>query len=218
MGAGAFCWRAACQRRGGNTPAPAFPRRGKRERGSSDFLAAAGSSRWRGADGRDAAGRVCARSATTFLSITITNQYVDPLDPLARSLADATHPRAVLLSALSMGHTGPGASWGPISCPGPSHSDGPGLLGCCHLFGDLWRIIALLAVTRTRRWMSLLTELLKAGWPPRDQLMLALLPLLASGMRLLGMALPGSPASGPWPATLLPLSARHAAAAHTLLR
>src|SRR6185295_703341 len=37
-----FCWRAACQRRGGNPPAPAFPRRGKRERGRSNFLAAAG--------------------------------------------------------------------------------------------------------------------------------------------------------------------------------
>jgi len=68
MGASAFCWRAACQRRGGNPPAPAFPRRGKRERGSSDFLAAAGSSSWRGAAGRHAAGRVCARSATTFPS------------------------------------------------------------------------------------------------------------------------------------------------------
>src|ERR1017187_8326525 len=29
-------------RRGGNPPAPAFPRRGKRERGRSNFLAAAG--------------------------------------------------------------------------------------------------------------------------------------------------------------------------------
>src|SRR5712691_8801250 len=34
---------AACLwRRGGNPPAPAFPRRGKRERGRSNFLAAAG--------------------------------------------------------------------------------------------------------------------------------------------------------------------------------
>ena len=33
-----FCWRAACQRRGGNPPAPAFPRRGKRERGRSNSL------------------------------------------------------------------------------------------------------------------------------------------------------------------------------------
>src|SRR5712671_7876574 len=35
--------RAACfWRRGGNPPAPAFPRRGKRERGRSNLLAAAG--------------------------------------------------------------------------------------------------------------------------------------------------------------------------------
>ena len=71
MCASAFCWHTACQRRGGNPPAPAFPRRGKRERGSSDVLAAAGTSRWRGADGRRAGG-ICARSSSTFLSITIT--------------------------------------------------------------------------------------------------------------------------------------------------
>ena len=34
----AFCWRAACFRRGGNPPAPAFPRRGKRERGRPNSL------------------------------------------------------------------------------------------------------------------------------------------------------------------------------------
>jgi hypothetical protein len=72
MCASAFCWRAACQRRGGNPPAPAFPRRGKRERGSSTFTAA-GSSSLRGADGRHAADLVCARSSATFLSIPITN-------------------------------------------------------------------------------------------------------------------------------------------------
>ena len=38
-----FVGGAACLwRRGGNPPAPAFPRRGKRERGRSNFLAAAG--------------------------------------------------------------------------------------------------------------------------------------------------------------------------------
>ena len=56
MCASAFGWHIACQRCGGNPPAPAFPRRGKRERGRSDFLAAAGSSSWRGADRRHAAG------------------------------------------------------------------------------------------------------------------------------------------------------------------
>ena len=54
MCASAFCWHTACQRRGGNPPAHAFPW-GKRERGSSDFLAA-GSSGLRAADGRLAAG------------------------------------------------------------------------------------------------------------------------------------------------------------------
>src|SRR5215472_9165491 len=39
MCASAFCWPTACQRRGGNPPAPAFPRRVKR--GRSNFLAAA---------------------------------------------------------------------------------------------------------------------------------------------------------------------------------
>src|SRR5215469_8854898 len=54
--------------------------------------------------------------------------------------------------------------------------------------------------------------------------MLALLPHLASRMRLLGMALPWwrvRLASCPWPATQpppLPLSARHGVAAHKLLR
>ena len=35
-------WHASCRRRGGNLPAPACPRRGKRERGRFKFLAAAG--------------------------------------------------------------------------------------------------------------------------------------------------------------------------------
>jgi hypothetical protein len=104
MRASAFCWRAACQRLGGNPPVPAFPRRGKRERGRSDFAAG-----------------IRARSTTTLLSIMITNLYVNPLDPLSRSLGGrATHSFAVLLSALSMGRTEPGACWGPISSPGPS--------------------------------------------------------------------------------------------------
>jgi hypothetical protein len=44
MGASAFGWRAACLRRGGNPPAPAFPWRVKRERGSSGSLLPAGQS------------------------------------------------------------------------------------------------------------------------------------------------------------------------------
>ena len=71
----AFCWRTACQRRGGNPPAPAFPRRGKRERGRADFLAAAGSSRWRSANAGHAAGLLCACSSSTFLSINDHQTY-----------------------------------------------------------------------------------------------------------------------------------------------
>jgi hypothetical protein len=121
MRASAFCWRAACQRLGGNPPAPAFPQRGKRERGSSDFLAAAGTSRWRSENARHAAGLLCARSSSTFLSITITKPIGQSRSfRFLRSLAGATHSFAVLLSALSLGRTGPGASWGPILSPGPS--------------------------------------------------------------------------------------------------
>jgi hypothetical protein len=71
MCASAFCWHTSCQRRGGNPPAHAFPW-GKRERGCSDFLVAAGSSRWQSANVGHAAGLLCARSSSMFLSITIT--------------------------------------------------------------------------------------------------------------------------------------------------
>ena len=128
MCASAFCWGTACQRRGGNPPAPAFPRRGKRERGRSDFLAA-GSSRLRGADGRLAAGCVCACCSTTFLSIMITNLSVNPLDPLSRSLAGATHSFAVLLSALSWAALGPVHVGVRSQAQVHHHGDGPGLLG-----------------------------------------------------------------------------------------
>jgi hypothetical protein len=119
MCASAFCWHTACQRRGGNPPAPAFPRRGKRERGSSDFRAAAGSSRWRSANVGHAAGLLCARSSM-FLSIPITNRYVDPLVPLSQKSC-WRHPLLCRASIRTlMGRNGPGACWGPISSPGPS--------------------------------------------------------------------------------------------------
>jgi hypothetical protein len=38
MPASVVCWRASCVRRGGNPPAPACTRRGKRERGRSSSL------------------------------------------------------------------------------------------------------------------------------------------------------------------------------------
>jgi hypothetical protein len=184
--ASAFCWRAACQRLGGNPPAPAFPRRGKRERGCSDFLVAAGSSRWHSANVGEAAGLLCARSSSTFLSITITK-------PIGRSA------RSAFPEVLQAPPT-------PLPCFYP-HSDGPHWarcmlgsdlkprsittvtdLGCWvlpSLRRSLLRISGVYAVTRTRRWMSLLTKLLDVCWPPRNQLILALLPHLASCMRLL---------------------------------
>jgi hypothetical protein len=109
MCASAFCWRTACQRRGGNPPAPAFPRRGKRERGSSDFLAAAGSSRWRSANAGHAAGLLCARSSSTFLSITITK-------PIGRS-ARSAFPEVLLAPPT------------PLPCFYP-HSHGPQWARC----------------------------------------------------------------------------------------
>ena len=63
----------------GGTRPPRLSPGGKRERGSSDFLAAAGSLSLHDADGRDATSGVCARffSTTFSLQITITNIYVD---------------------------------------------------------------------------------------------------------------------------------------------
>jgi hypothetical protein len=124
MCASAFCWHTACQRRGGNPPAHAFPW-GKRERGSSDFLAAAGILSWHDADGRDAASGVCAR----FFSTTITNIYVDLSISFPEFPWAPTHSFAVLLSALY----GPqwarcmlGSDLKPRSI---TTGDGPGLLG-----------------------------------------------------------------------------------------
>ena len=55
-----------------------------------------------------------------FFLTTITNIYVDLSISFPEVSSAPTHSFAVLLSALSMGRTGPGASWGPISSPGPS--------------------------------------------------------------------------------------------------
>ena len=121
---------------GGNPPAPAFPRRGKRERVSSDFLAA-GSSRWRSANAGHAAGLRCARSSSTFLSITITNLYVDPLDPLSRSLASAPSHLPCFYPHSRQAAIGPVQVEVRSQAQVHHHGDGPGLLGCCHLAGDL---------------------------------------------------------------------------------
>ena len=163
MCASAFCWHTACQRRGGNPPAHAFPW-GKRERGCSDFLVAAGSSRWQSANVGHAAGLLCARCSSMFLSITITK--------LVGRSARSAFPEVLLAPPT------------PLPCFYP-HSHGPQWarcmlgsdlkprsittvtdLGCWvlpSLRRSLLRISGVNAVTRTRRWMSLLTKLLEAG-------------------------------------------------------
>src|SRR5262249_13794290 len=85
----------------GEPARPAFPRRGKLERGSSDFLAAAGSSRWCGC--RWQARRwftVC----SVFFHVSLQHDHQTSMSirsfPLSRNLAGATHSFAVLLSAL----------------------------------------------------------------------------------------------------------------------
>ena len=127
MCASAFCWHTACQRRGGNPPAPAFPRRGKRERGRSDFLAAAGSSR---ANVRHAAGLLCARSCSMFLFIPINQSICRS----ARSAFQKSCWRHPLLCRASI-RTLNGPRRGPVQVGVRSkaqvhhHGDGPGLLG-----------------------------------------------------------------------------------------
>ena len=206
------------RRRGGNPPAPAFPQRGKRERGSSDFLAAAGSSRSRTANAGHPAGLLCARSSSTFLSIPIPQ-------PICRS-------RSFRFPEVLLRH--------PLLCRASIRT----LIGPhwarCKLGSDL-KPRSITTVTDLGCWGAAIYSAISGGsarntqspeqgggclcftktslevcWPPRYQLMLALPPPLASRMRLLGMALPWWPASGPWPARLLPLSARPGVA--TLLR
>src|SRR5215468_3829946 len=85
------------QRRGGNPPAPAFPWRGKRERGRSDILAAAG----------------LAMAGTPLVECVLALPLFSPLllptyisirsIRFPEVLAGATHSFAVLLSALFMG-------------------------------------------------------------------------------------------------------------------
>jgi hypothetical protein len=216
MCASAFCWHTACQRRGGNPPAPAFPRRGKRERGSSNFLAAAGSSRWRSTNAGHVAGLLCARSSSTFLSITITK-------PIGRS-ARSAFPEVLLAPPT------------PLPCFYP-HSHGPHWARC-KLGSDL-KPRSITTVTDLGCWVlpscerslkdqSYQTQSPEQGGectktsrgllPFAPSTHVGYIPHLASRMRLLGKALPGWPASRPWPATLLPPSARHRVVAHILLR
>ena len=186
MCASAFCWRTACQRRGGNPPAHAFPRRGKRERGSSDFLAAAGSSRWHSASAGHAAGLLCARSSSTFLSITITK-------PIGRS-ARSAFPEVLLAPPTPLPCFYPHSQWaamGPVQVGVRSQAQ------VHHTVTDLgcWGAAIYSAISggSARHTQSpeqgggclCLPKLLDVCWPPRYQLMLALLPYPASRVRLL---------------------------------
>jgi len=76
----------------GEPARPGFPPAGETGKGRSNFLAAAGSSRWRSANAGHAGAFLCARSSSMFLSIPITNRYVDPLVPLSRSFAAPPTP------------------------------------------------------------------------------------------------------------------------------
>ena len=100
MCASAFAGTQRASGVGGNPPAPAFPRRGKRERGRSDFLAAAGSSRRRNANVGHAAGLLCARSSSKFLSFTITNNRFRSAQAAFQKSCRRQPLLAVLLSAL----------------------------------------------------------------------------------------------------------------------
>jgi hypothetical protein len=137
MCASAFCRHTACRRRGGNPPAHAFPW-GKRERGCSDFLVAAGSSRWQSANVGHAAGLLYARSSSMFLSITITK--------LVGRSARSAFPEVLLAPPTPLPCFYPHSEWaamGPVHVGVRSqaqvhhHGDGPGFAGCCHLLDDL---------------------------------------------------------------------------------
>jgi len=215
MRASAFCWRAACQRRGGNPPAPAFPWRGKRERGGSNFLAAAGTSHWRGTDGRHAASGVCARSSLTFSS-----RFRSPtICRLRRSAFQKSCWHHPLLCRASI-RTLNGPRRGPVQVGVRSkaqvhhHGDGPGLLGAAIFTAisakDQWGSRShpnkAVDVFANKTSKGLLASAINSCW------LCSLLWLPECGCwEWLCLA-------EPWPATLLPRSARHGVAAHTLLR
>ena len=95
-----------------------------------------------------------------------TNRYVDPLVPLSRSLAGATQ----LLCRASI-RTLNGPQWARCMLGSdlkPRSITTVTDLGCWVLLSwrrSLLRISGVHAVTRTRRWMSLLTKLLDVCWP-----------------------------------------------------
>ena len=201
---------------GGTRPPRLSP--GKRDRGSSDFLAA-GSSRWCGADGRRAGG-ICARSSSTFLSITITKL-------IGRSARSTLSQKSCWLH--------------PLLCRASIRTLNGPHWARCKLGSDL-KPRSITTVTDLDCWVlpsgrrSLKDRVVVRSHPNKAVDVLANKTsrgLLASARSThvgsasssgfpncgcLELALPGWSASGPWPATLLPLSARPGVAAHILLR
>jgi hypothetical protein len=92
---------------------------------------------------------------SSVLTSTLSLDHFFPSLHLAPSTLPGFYPHS------EWAHCGPGACWGPISRPRSAVADGPGLSGCCHLWCDLKRTSRSLAVTRTRRWMSLPVRLEK---------------------------------------------------------
>ena len=184
MCASAFCWRTACQRRGGNPPAPAFPRRGKRERGRSGFLAAS-SSRLRRADGRLAAGRGWACCSTTFLSLTVSDIIGRSLGQLSRSLASATQPlpcfyphsewavrgpvQVGVRSKAQVHHTvtdlgcGGAAIYSAISGGSARHTQSPEQGGGCFAYQTSRDVCLLASALSTQCWLCFLLWLPECG-------------------------------------------------------
>jgi hypothetical protein len=216
MCASAFCWHTACQRRGGNPPAHAFPW-GKRERGIR-FLAATVSSRWRSASVGHAPGLLCARSSSMFLSITITK--------LVGRSARSAFPEVLLAPPT------------PLPCFYP-HSHGPQWARC--MLGSDLKPRSITTVTDLGCWVlpstrrSLKDHGVQRSHPNKavdvfanktSRCLLAFAPSTHVGYAPSSgfpnaIAWNGSAwwlASWPWPATLLPLSAHHGVAAHTPLR
>ena len=78
---------------------------------------------------------MCALALPLFSPLLSPTYYVDPLDPLSRSLAGATHSFAVLLSALFMGPPAMRPVQVGVRSKAQVHHNGagPGLLGAAIL-------------------------------------------------------------------------------------
>jgi|KBSSwiStaDraftv2_1062776.scaffolds.fasta_scaffold87378_4 hypothetical protein len=93
--ASAFCWHAACFRRGGHPPAPAFPL-GKRERGSNSLLpqaisAPSGPTRWLGI------------RSSLHIAVTSVLAVQGALDPLAPQHLEVVQRLLPVLNGIPLG-------------------------------------------------------------------------------------------------------------------